>query len=99
ETFLVDDIVIQLVGAPPGAERFVNVPAIPGDDADLLDGATNLAFAATTAPNPVRSSGSLWLTTTRPGSARVSLFDASGRRVRTPLDASLLAAGRHEVCL
>ena len=49
--------------------------------------------------NPMREVGTLWLTTTRPGSVRVGLYDASGRRVRTPLETSTLAAGRHEICL
>ena len=50
-------------------------------------------------PMPITSGGSLRFVTPRPGSARVEIFDLSGRRVGTPLDASHLDAGMHEVSL
>ena len=46
---------------------------------------------------PETSQGVLTFVTTRPGTARVRLFDAQGRLVRSVLDTSNLPAGAHDV--
>jgi PKD repeat protein len=48
-------------------------------------------------PNPPNPTGTLSFETTRAGRARVQLFSAAGRLVRTLLDASTLPAGLHEI--
>ena len=55
------------------------------------------ATVATVSPNPFNPSGTLSFTTSRAGSARVELFDVSGRLVRRFLDEGSLDAGVHEV--
>ncbi|TMQ56828.1 MAG: T9SS type A sorting domain-containing protein, partial [Candidatus Eisenbacteria bacterium] len=57
------------------------------------------ALAASVSPNPLNPSATLMFTTTRPGLAKVDLFDIGGRLVRTILDERSLAAGLHEVAI
>jgi hypothetical protein len=52
-------------------------------------------FGARLHPNPPGTHATLELSTTRPGPARVHLFDTQGRVVRTLLDQAWLPAGRH----
>ena len=59
--------------------------------------ATGGGSAATVSPNPFNPSGALSFTTSRPGSARVELFDVGGRLVRRVVDESSLGSGVHEV--
>lgn len=59
--------------------------------------AKHAPLAASLAPHPLRPAGTLRFVTTRPGAARVLLFDASGRRVRTLLSERALATGSHDV--
>ena len=47
-------------------------------------------------PNPFRTATAIGFALERSGSARVDIFDASGRRVRA-LEAGELAAGQHEI--
>lgn len=47
--------------------------------------------------DPETSQGVLTFVTARPGTARVRLFDAQGRLVRSVLDTSTLSAGAHDV--
>jgi hypothetical protein len=49
------------------------------------------------APNPLNPSGKLAFTTEREGAARIRVFDAQGRLVRTLLDTSQLNAGPHVI--
>jgi flagellar hook assembly protein FlgD len=49
------------------------------------------------APNPFNPEATLTFTTTRPGSAKVALYDVSGRLVRTLLDEHAMPAGTHDV--
>ena len=56
-------------------------------------------FAASFAPNPMCGEGVLTFTLTRPGFARVDLYDASGRRVRRLFDRNDLAPGTFRVAL
>ena len=56
-------------------------------------------LAARVTPNPFNPSAILTFHTTRDGFARVALYDASGRRVRTLLDEPMVTAGIHEVRL
>ncbi|MEK7316085.1 MAG: PKD domain-containing protein, partial [Candidatus Eisenbacteria bacterium] len=51
------------------------------------------------APNPFNPVGTISFRTTRPGSARITVHDPSGRRVATLLDESWLPAGYHDVML
>lgn len=49
--------------------------------------------------NPVRGSGPMHFTLTRPGPAKIELFDLAGRIVSRPLDEPWMASGRHEVMI
>jgi len=49
------------------------------------------------APNPFRNAGMFSFVTTRVGAARLTLFDARGRPVRTPLDTESLPIGYHDI--
>ena len=55
------------------------------------------ATSATVSPNPMNPGATLTFTTTRPGFAKVEMFDIGGRQVRTILDERSLAAGVHDV--
>ncbi|HTM01483.1 MAG TPA: FlgD immunoglobulin-like domain containing protein [Candidatus Omnitrophota bacterium] len=63
----------------------------------VVDG-RHAPLAASLAPLPMHPAGNLRFVTTRPGSARVSLFDARGRRVRTLL-ADRIGAGAHTLAI
>jgi hypothetical protein len=56
-------------------------------------------LAASVSPNPFNPSAVLTFRTTRPGPARVVLYNVSGRAVRTLLDDRTLSAGRHDVSI
>jgi hypothetical protein len=58
---------------------------------------TGDALAASVSPNPLNPSAMLTFTTTRPGFAKVEMFDIAGRRVRTILGEPVLQAGEHAV--
>jgi len=53
--------------------------------------------AVTVAPNPFNPSSILTFATTRPGPAKLEMFDTAGRIVRMILDDPELAAGIHDV--
>ncbi|TMQ60106.1 MAG: PKD domain-containing protein [Candidatus Eisenbacteria bacterium] len=55
------------------------------------------ALAASVSPNPLNPSATLSFVTPEAGPVRVSLFDISGRRVRTLLEVSDAYAGFHSV--
>ena len=59
------------------------------------DGSQN----ASVSPNPLNPQGTLSFTTSRPGSARVEMFDIRGRLVRTVLPQGFMPAGYHEVTI
>ncbi|HET7498393.1 MAG TPA: FlgD immunoglobulin-like domain containing protein [Candidatus Eisenbacteria bacterium] len=63
----------------------------------VVDG-RHAPLAASLAPLPMRPAGNLRFVTTRAGSARVSLFDARGRRVRTLL-MDRIGTGAHTVAI
>jgi hypothetical protein len=65
------------------------------DEIRVIEPPTNLS--ATVAPNPLNPSGVLTFTTTEPGQAKILLFDVRGALVRTLMDTSSLAAGKHDV--
>lgn len=54
-------------------------------------------LAAAVSPNPLNPAGILRFATSRPGPARVTLYDVHGRRVRILMDTPGLPAGAHEV--
>lgn len=58
---------------------------------------TGGALAASVSPNPLNPEATLSFVTTKPGSVRVRLYDASGRFVRTLADRSNAAAGYQDV--
>jgi hypothetical protein len=53
--------------------------------------------AATVSPNPLNPDATLTFATSRPGYAKIELFDVGGRLVQTILEDPLLAPGVHEV--
>jgi hypothetical protein len=63
----------------------------------VVDG-RHAPLAASLAPLPMHPAGTLRFVTTRAGSARVSLFDARGRRVRTLL-ADRIGTGAHTIAI
>jgi hypothetical protein len=50
-------------------------------------------------PNPLSSEARLSFVTTRPGPARVEIFDVQGRIMRKLIDAARLSPGRHAVAI
>ncbi len=62
---------------------------------DIL--APDVGLSVLMAPNPLHPIGMLSFVTTRVGAARLSLFDARGRRVRTLLDTGWLPTGYHDI--
>jgi len=54
-------------------------------------------LSASVSPNPLNPAGRLTFVTSKPGPARVEIFDVSGRAVRTLLDTPMLSAGAHEL--
>jgi parallel beta-helix repeat protein len=58
-----------------------------------------LAYAASSFPNPMRGAGTITFTLTRPGFARVALYDASGRLVRHLFERDALSPGRFQVAV
>ena len=55
------------------------------------------ALAVSVDPNPIHAGATLRFRTLREGSARVVLYDATGRMRRVLLDSTRLPAGYHEV--
>jgi hypothetical protein len=101
--FLKPDLRTLFAGLPEGhnlVEVTIEANLATGG---ILQGTTQVdvlvsgSSAATVSPNPLNPSATLSFTTSRPGFARVELFDVGGRLVRTILDESSLAAGVHEV--
>ena len=72
----------------------VEVSSASGDVAG--NGASG-ASAAFVSPNPLNPEAMLTFTTSRPGSAKVDLFDVQDRLVRTILGSADMAAGSHQV--
>lgn len=58
--------------------------------------ASGNALAASVSPNPLNPAAVLTFHTTRPGPVAVSIFDLSGRLVRTVLSEPFLSAGYHD---
>ncbi len=56
-------------------------------------------LAASVIPNPLNPEGTLRFMTTRPGVARVRLYDAAGRLVRELLPSAYVGAGEHTVTI
>jgi len=52
---------------------------------------------ASVSPNPLNPSATLTYRTTRPGAVTITVFDPSGRTVRTLLRESFVPAGYHDV--
>lgn len=84
-------VALELTGSLVTGERFAGTASVRVIDPP------NGALAASLAPNPLNPSAILRFTTARSGAARVRLFDARGRWVRTLLDERDLPAGPHEV--
>lgn len=63
---------------------------------DVIAGSGSLA--ASISPNPLNPTGTISFSTPTAGSARIRIFDASGRLVRTVVETSL-QAGRHDMPL
>ena len=90
EIFQIDDLsVVKVVnGAMPSAQARVESSST----------APEPAFGVWMA-NPVRGTGVMHFTLTRPGPAKIELFDLEGRIVGRPVDEPLMASGRHEVAI
>ena len=77
-----------------GAEGVIGPLVVGPARSAVAGGATTIAFTAT--PNPAVTSATLTFTVPGATRARVDVYDATGRRVATPLDGDI-AAGRQEV--
>ncbi|HKQ18761.1 MAG TPA: PKD domain-containing protein, partial [Candidatus Eisenbacteria bacterium] len=95
----------QLFNALPPGSNTVTV-SIEGDltfgahfaaSLTLIVFGTGGALASSFRFEPETSQGVVTFVTTRPGTARVRLFDAQGRLVRSVLDTSNLPAGAHDI--
>jgi len=75
-------VLLNVRGLPTGVEG-VDVPKV--------------RLSASVIPNPLNPAGVIRFQTSRPGPAKVTVFDAQGRRVRVLMDAPSLPAGAHTV--
>jgi hypothetical protein len=78
--------------------RLMNNTMIQGTLALVVVG-TGGPLSAALAPNPLNPRALLSFVMPREGSARVEIFDVSGRRVRTLLEEQSLPAGYHELVI
>jgi len=87
EVFQTDNISIRVVTGGSAAAAAPSREASP----------SGVSFAAVMAPNPAPAGmgATLSFTTTRESPAQVRVFDASGRLVKTLMQATSLPAGRH----
>ena len=99
ETYLVDDVSIELAAQTPALVAGVQIPeasaAAAGPTATAATARAAHVFAASLYPNPMRADGALRYSLTRPGPVKAALFDARGRRVRTLVDEAHAEAGSH----
>ncbi len=95
EVFQIDDISIHVVQAEPTGPA-VKSPVASGAGLSATP-EVGAAFGARLYPNPPGAHATINLTTTKPGFAKVRLYDTQGRLVRTLLDDAQLPAGRHAV--
>ncbi len=80
----------------------ITVPGSVGAAVPLAQGlgaSETMIFKASAYPNPLRETGELLFTTTRPGAVHVQVFDLAGRLVGQPLDEPWVAAGHHRLTL
>jgi hypothetical protein len=95
----------MLGGAGPRETAEVTLVAEAGPGASwsapfhLAIGPAPREFTAWLAPNPAHADGVLTFTLSKPGFARVDVYDTSGRRVRRLLDRDDLAPGMFRVAL
>jgi parallel beta-helix repeat protein len=94
EVFVTDNIsIFDVTGmAAREAESAQGGAADPEVNVDL-GGA--IPLVATVAPSPMRSASTIRFVTSRPGPLRITLFDLTGRRVRSVLDQAEAPAGVH----
>ena len=94
EVFITDDISIyDITGmALKQADAAQGVQAAADPNPDLRGRAPLVGIVS---PSPLRSASTLSFVTSRPGPLRVTLFDVTGRRVRSVLDEAEAPAGFH----
>jgi hypothetical protein len=73
--------------APVESSSFGQAPSAPAQ------------FSVSVTPMIAAVEGTLTFVTTRPGPVRIDLYDLSGRRVRSVLDAPFMAPGSHSMKL
>jgi len=88
ESFLIDDISVRMIGGPT-----------TGVEDEPLDKVALVSLAPRITPQPMRARGLLSLTTSQPGPLEVSLFDASGRRLRVLRDDAWIEAGKQDIAI
>jgi hypothetical protein len=84
-----NDVTVTLTGKVPSGASFSATLA--------LRVIVNGTLTASISPNPMNPEAVLTFRTSREGPVRAALYDLSGRRVRTLLDAGGVAAGYHDV--
>lgn len=100
EVFVVDNIAISVVPASSSIAATNDSSSTRGEREIALRSsplATPLVFAAGFRPTSMHGEATLEFTVTQPGPVEVSLFDASGRRVRRLYDARALAPGSYRI--
>jgi hypothetical protein len=109
-SFLVDDVTIFIDAPTSGAVALLPNPdegdgPAPADPSSRsADGgapmpAATATFAAWVPRQPIHGNGTLVFNTTRPEAVQVTLFDASGRLVRTLDDERAEPAGHHTLAI
>ncbi len=96
EVFVTDNISIRNVTGT-GPSPVAGGIALPAEGGALLDPGARVPLKATLSPSPLRSQSKLAFVTSRPGWLRVTLYDVTGRWVRSLLDEPNAPAGFHEV--
>jgi len=80
-----------------GFERFQDDIAILAVEVSVASVESLTTLAASVSPNPLNPDATLTFTTSKPGTARVEMFDIQGGLVRTILSTTLMAAGHHDL--
>jgi hypothetical protein len=100
ESFEVDSVSCVVLANPSTTvSREGAAAGTTGEADEAAAGSWPLVFSAAVWPSPVVDRSILRFTTTRPGPVTIALYGVDGRRIRTLMDESNVAPGRHELDL
>ncbi len=106
--FAKTDLRTLFAGLPPGKTHVtltIEADLVVGGriqgsvEVDVQNSGSGSGLAASVSPNPLNPQATLTFSMAHPGSARVALYDLSGRLVRTVMRESFVSAGFHDVTI